>query len=85
MQGSPANDFMDLKVFPVFDHVIIHCRFQCCLTRCFACLLKGGGRTVPPYRGWALAAALLAQAAALFSLTRKAEHIGDSVATWFSL
>lgn len=76
---------MDLKVFPVFDHVIIRCRFQCCLTHCFACLLKGGGRTVPPYRGWAQAAALLAQAAALFGLTRKAEHIGDSTATWFSL
>lgn len=48
-------------------------------------MLKGGGRTVPPYRGWAQAAALLAQAAALFGLTRKAEHIGDSAATWFSL
>lgn len=33
---------MDLKVFPVFDHVIICCHFHCCLTHCFACLLKGG-------------------------------------------
>lgn len=50
-QSSPANDFMDLKVFPVFDHVIICCHFHCCITHCFACLLKGGGHTVPLYRG----------------------------------
>lgn len=33
---------------------------------------------MPLYRGWAHAAALLAQAAALLSLTRQAEHIGNS-------
>lgn len=72
---------MDLKGFPVFDHLIKLLSFS--LLRCSAQrLLKDGG---PQYRGWAQAAALLAQAVALLSLTREAEHIGDSRATWFPL
>lgn len=61
----------------MFDHLIKLLSFSLLLNP-LLCPVSGGGHTVPPYRGWA-------QAAALLSWTRKAEHIGDSRATWVSL
>lgn len=74
VKSSPPNDFMDLKGFPVLGHLTKRLSFSLLLNYC----LKGEGPAVSPCRGWA-------QAAALLSLTRKAEHVWDSRATWFSL